>query len=187
MKPYTPRSPIWLIPKEQLQQLLDSSCFMTEVIKSFGLDPYSGNHRTLTERIMKDNLDVSKLKENRKREQSRLALTRQRIPNSVLFSKKSRSSKLIRARILQDQLLPYRCVFCDNRGEYNAKPLSLQLDHIDGNPTNNSLENLRFLCPNCHSQTPTFGGRNTRNFTPVKSCRVRRTKISWPDPCVIQK
>ncbi|NDB82938.1 MAG: HNH endonuclease, partial [Alphaproteobacteria bacterium] len=37
---------------------------------------------------------------------------------------------------------------------------TLQLDHIDGDPYNHQLENLRFLCPNCHSQTETFSGRN---------------------------
>jgi 5-methylcytosine-specific restriction endonuclease McrA len=49
----------------------------------------------------------------------------------------------------------YRCVVCGNPGEYNNKPLALQLDHIDGNAGNNIPENLRLLCPNCHSQTDT--------------------------------
>jgi 5-methylcytosine-specific restriction endonuclease McrA len=40
------------------------------------------------------------------------------------------------------------------------KPLRCQVDHADGDSTNNKLENLRLLCPNCHSQTDTFAGRN---------------------------
>lgn len=43
---------------------------------------------------------------------------------------------------------------------WNDRPLALQLDHIDGDATHNGLENLRILCPNCHSQTRTFAGRN---------------------------
>lgn len=44
------------------------------------------------------------------------------------------------------------------------KELILELDHINGIRNDNRLENLRFLCPNCHSQTPTFKGRNkTKN------------------------
>lgn len=51
------------------------------------------------------------------------------------------------------------CEQCGIR-EWNSKQLSFELDHIDGDNYNNSLDNLRFLCPNCHSQTETFRGRN---------------------------
>ena len=53
---------------------------------------------------------------------------------------------------------------------YNGKPLTLQLDHIDGNPINNNLENLRFLCPNCHSQTDTFAGKNPSKLLNCEGC-----------------
>lgn len=43
---------------------------------------------------------------------------------------------------------------------WNGKPLMLQLDHIDGNHQNHVISNLRFICPNCHSQTETFSGKN---------------------------
>ena len=51
---------------------------------------------------------------------------------------------------------------CDECGikEWQDKPLSLEIDHIDGNKKNNERGNLRGLCPNCHSQTDTFRGRN---------------------------
>jgi hypothetical protein len=56
----------------------------------------------------------------------------------------------------------YKCALC-NISEYNNKPLTLQVDHIDGNAGNNFPTNLRLICPNCHSQTETFGGRNKGN------------------------
>src|SRR6185437_4375279 len=59
------------------------------------------------------------------------------------------------------------CEKCGQGPEWNDKPLSLQLDHVDGNPDNNFPENIRLLCPNCHSQTETFskghGGPSKRN------------------------
>jgi predicted RNA-binding Zn-ribbon protein involved in translation (DUF1610 family) len=56
----------------------------------------------------------------------------------------------------------YKCEHCGNDGVWNNSPLSLHVDHVDGNHYNNNLDNLRFLCPNCHSQTNTFAGRNKK-------------------------
>lgn len=60
----------------------------------------------------------------------------------------------------------YKCFGCGNIGEHISifgKKLTLQLDHIDGNSDNNLPSNLRFLRPNCHTQTPTHTGRNKKN------------------------
>lgn len=54
---------------------------------------------------------------------------------------------------------PYICAVC-GIAEWCGTPLTLQLDHIDGNATNNIMDNLRLICPNCHSQTSTYCGRN---------------------------
>ena len=53
-----------------------------------------------------------------------------------------------------------KCVLCGNTGEYNGKPLALQLDHADGNAGNDMPDNVRLLCPNCHSQTDTYVAKN---------------------------
>jgi hypothetical protein len=49
---------------------------------------------------------------------------------------------------------------CCNISEWNGKSIVLEVDHIDGNSENNRPENLRFICPNCHSQTDTYKARN---------------------------
>jgi hypothetical protein len=56
-----------------------------------------------------------------------------------------------------------KCEECNCGSEWNGKPLSLQVDHIDGDSDNNFPSNIRLLCPNCHSQTDTFSARNKKN------------------------
>jgi hypothetical protein len=53
----------------------------------------------------------------------------------------------------------YKCSCC-GISEWNGKELRLQIDHIDGNNSNNVVENFRYLCPNCHTQTDTWGVKN---------------------------
>lgn len=53
-----------------------------------------------------------------------------------------------------------QCAICRISAIWQSHPLTLIVDHIDGNAGNNLPNNLRLLCPNCNSQTPTFSGRN---------------------------
>ena len=55
------------------------------------------------------------------------------------------------------------CEKCNQGSIWNNSKLTLQLDHIDGNSDNNSVSNIRLLCPNCHSQTDTFGSKGAGN------------------------
>ena len=75
---------------------------------------------------------------------------------------KMRSYRLKQRLIEENYKLP-KCEHCGVGEEWNGLPLVLELDHIDGNSDNNKLDNLRILCPNCHSQTPTFRGRKLKN------------------------
>jgi len=80
---------------------------------------------------------------------------KKRIKNLADYS--SRAS--VRKQIIQNKLIEYKCEKCQIY-TWEGQKLSLHLDHINGKNWDHRLENLRFLCPNCHSQTNNYTGRN---------------------------
>jgi len=81
---------------------------------------------------------------------------------------KFRSASAIKKFLRRTNLIEYKCFTCNSEPEWQNKELVLHLDHIDGDNRNNELSNLQFLCPNCHSQTITYTGRNV-------SKKIKRT------------
>jgi 5-methylcytosine-specific restriction endonuclease McrA len=73
-----------------------------------------------------------------------------------------RNRRHIKQRLVKAGLLNPRCHVC-GIDAWCGRPLSLELHHINGEGQDNRLENLTLLCPNCHSQTDSWGGRNRRD------------------------
>ena len=69
----------------------------------------------------------------------------------------------------------HQCVICKNT-EWMGKPIPLTLDHINGNPDDWRVENLRVICPNCDRQTPTYGGKNKGNGKMSNRTKTRMEK-----------
>jgi len=88
------------------------------------------------------------------------------IPLSEILVENSGYTNIARLkiRLLREGLLEAKC-YGEGCGltEWRGQPISLQLDHINGDNLDHRIENLRLLCPNCHSQTETFAGKNKRN------------------------
>ncbi len=117
-------------------------------------------HPDLKKRIEKLNLDTSHLSRWRK------GLPSKRYKSTLdelLTNNGYRDQQNLKDRLLKENLLKYECSIC-KLIEWNNQEITLQLDHMDGNKKNNTLINLRLLCPNCHSQTLTFCGRNIKNI-----------------------
>lgn len=139
--------------------LIKNSSNISEVLFKLGYTT-TGNSwgfSKIRQRMVDLNLDPSDFKGK-----SALSKTTQSkmLTAEVLLKENCKHNRnCLRRFIIKNNVLPYKCAIC-GISKWNNKTLSLEIDHINGINNDNRLENLRFLCPNCHSQTTTYGSRN---------------------------
>jgi len=92
----------------------------------------------------------------------RLWRERRGLPLGAVFCERSRVFGRSRRKYASRHLRASRCAVCGLAAQWSGMPLTLQLDHVNGIYDDNRFENLRWLCPNCHSQTATFAGKGKR-------------------------
>ena len=108
----------------------------------------------------------------KKHTKPKLSLTFQKKRKLAIENGTFKSIKPLRKFLIENFPDKHFCEECNQSPIWNCKPLVLQLDHKDGCSTNHKLENLRWLCPNCHSQTHNFGMKNMKISKEEMSKRV---------------
>lgn len=150
------------INEYELLELFKNSKSYSEVIRKCGLDVRTSYISLL--KTIKDSRDIDISHFSNAKGVSPL-----RLNDSDIFIKNSTvGASCAKRHIIQKSLIEYRCSLCNNVGEHNGCKLVLQLDHINGDNKDHRLENLRFLCPNCHSQTDNFTAKN--RIKKIKKC-----------------
>ena len=147
------------VSKEKLQEIIDTSNTYKEILEKLGYKDVAGSaYRTLKDNIVKLKLDTSNLIHRRTSSYTFNS-------DAQVFCKDSKVTQAcLRKRVLKKKIIPYECAICGNKGEWNGKPLTLTLDHKNGNRTDNRIENLQFVCPNCDHQQSTFCSKNKQRY-----------------------
>ena len=141
------------ISDDEFRSIIKSSFYLKDVIVKCGYKA-SLSKRTrdkIKKRIYSLDLDTSHFKYPERKTIKQLC---------VVNGKYHRGG--LKRRLIKENILKEICDSCGQLPMHNNKVLVLQLDHINGNNKDNRIENLRLLCPNCHSQTETFSGKNIK-------------------------
>lgn len=156
------KSKLFTISDSDLIRLISESTSSNELLRKIGMNSSGRNHTRLKERLKQSHMTVDHYREIEKDRIKKTAenyrsgeLIKKTVYDYLVIGSEIQSSKL-KKKIISAKLLPNVCAACNIGHKWNGMPLTLQLDHINGNNRDNRLENLRILCPNCHSQTDTY-------------------------------
>ena len=152
--------------RDVLEPLVQKSFSIAGVLKSLGLKLSGGNYRNISARIDLYQISTDHFTgaawRNSLTEEEQHTRHRLRVEQLVaegLFCENSTRHVRVKQLILLGWV--YECSIC-HIDSWQGKPITIQIDHINGKHTDNRLNNLRFLCPNCHQQTETWGNKSGR-------------------------
>jgi len=162
---------------DKLRIIIAESNTITETcFKLYGNKLY-GNRITIKKYINQYGIDISHFGVNNGKVNSNRFV---KIPLSkILISGSTYCTSTLKKRLYREGIKKRICELCGQDEWWNGKKMSLILDHINGNNTDNRLENLRIVCPNCDATLPTFSGRNVK--------RNKKKKITHLEQSIIQR
>jgi 5-methylcytosine-specific restriction endonuclease McrA len=158
------------LKKVQLEELIKSSNSCADILRKLNF-PSQGNKITL----LKQTIEAHGLIPPRKNISNKGPKL-----DEILIENSSYARQSLIRRILRENIIKHKCALCNLDPIWNDNPLTLQIDHINGNNTDNRIDNLRFLCPNCHSQTDTFAGKKLKKY---RKCECGSDIMGEYDKC----
>ena len=148
-------SKVYQVSDEQFIQIVQESNSYSDCLRALGLGTRGGSSTDiLKRRIAELNCSTEHFGKQKQSATAKYSLEEILVENSS-YANISR----LKQRLVNEGKMEYKCQKC-GISEWLGNPLTLQLDHINGVNNDHRLTNLRFLCPNCHSQTDTYAGKN---------------------------
>lgn len=146
--------------KEKLQKVADKCFSFRQMIFEFGLKETGGNYSNIQARCKEFGVDTSHFFGMGWNKLGHPSFQKNGEPLENFFTKgDKKKSANVKARLINNGLKDYLCENC-GISEWLGGRIVIELHHLNGDPTDNRLENLKLLCPNCHSQTHNYCKRN---------------------------
>jgi len=151
--------------KETLENIVKNSKSIASVLEQLGLKLTGGNYQTIKSKIKLYKININHFTGQLWNKGIKTGGYEKNIRKleDILKENTSYPSSKLRVRLINNNILKNECVSCGLGPIWNNLPITLQLDHINGDRNDNRIENLRILCPNCHTQTSTHSGKNNKN------------------------
>ena len=144
-----PKSKLDEFNKEEIAEIIAQSNSYKDALRKFGYSSFGGtSYKTIEKKVQEYGLDISHFNNTKK--------VTKRTEENVFCKDSTASQKVLREWYVKGNYTEYKCSICGLPAEWQGKPLVLTLDHINGNSTDDRLENLRWVCPNCDRQLPTY-------------------------------
>ena len=195
-------SKIYQVTDEEFKNIVKNSLSYSDCLRTLGLTTKGGSSTdVLKRRINELKCSIEHFKGKSK------SSTKYELKDILIENSQYTAISKLKDRLVREGLLKYKCNKC-GISEWQNEPISLQLDHINGINNDNRIENLRLLCPNCHSQTETYAGKNKKksaknycaecgteissNATLCKNCSnkvkaLKQRKVERPDKEILIK
>lgn len=144
--------------EEIICKLVKNNDNINQVCRILNKRPTNTNIRAIKNVIDKYKISIGHFRMKRQNKSAK------KLTDDEVFKKRDRfyNIALLKKRLFDKGYKERKCEIC-GISEWNEKPISLQIHHINGDNCDNRIENLQVLCPNCHSQTDTYCGRNKKN------------------------
>ena len=150
--------------KEEFAEIVAKALCVKDVVRALGYGTASGtNSATVKKRINSEQLDTSHFKRKAAKFYT---------DEEVFCRNTEASQQALRKRFKEKAYAPYVCAICGQPSNWQGKPLTLVLDHIDGDNKNAELDNLRWVCPNCNQQLPTTGFHGVKYRDPKNTVQL---------------
>ena len=152
--------------KEEFEDIILNSLSIADVCRTLGLVPVGGNYRTIKSKILLWDVNISHFTGQgwNKGEKYRQVRIKQSMESILVENSTYTSTDRLKSRLINEGYKKYECEN-DNChiNTWHEEKISLELHHNNGNNLDNRIENLKLLCPNCHSQTDNFRGCNKKS------------------------